>query len=57
MSEFFHISVLKNELTEGIYGKENGTYCDMTLGGGGHSHKLLSDLPNATLLENKLINN
>lgn len=41
MIEFKHVSVLKNELTEGILTDKNGIYCDMTLGGAGHTERLL----------------
>lgn len=50
MSDFFHISVLKNELTEAIIGDKNGVYCDMTLGGAGHSSRLLEMTDKAMLL-------
>lgn len=48
--EFFHISVLKDELTDGIITNKNGVYCDMTLGGAGHSMTLLEKTDNATLV-------
>ncbi|MCR5702314.1 MAG: 16S rRNA (cytosine(1402)-N(4))-methyltransferase RsmH [Lachnospiraceae bacterium] len=35
--EFSHISVLLNETIEGLNIKEDGTYVDGTLGGGGHA--------------------
>lgn len=44
--EFSHKSVLLNETIEGLNIKENGTYVDGTLGGGGHAFhvcKRLSD--------------
>ncbi|MBQ2942753.1 MAG: 16S rRNA (cytosine(1402)-N(4))-methyltransferase RsmH [Clostridia bacterium] len=50
MSEFNHVSVLKEELTDGIITDKNGIYCDMTLGGAGHSKRLLELTDNALLL-------
>ena len=50
MAEFNHISVLKEELTEGIITDKNGIYCDMTLGGAGHSGYLLEHTEKAVLL-------
>lgn len=50
MTEFEHVSVLKNELTDGIVTDKNGYYCDMTLGGAGHSERLLEITDNAHLL-------
>ena len=35
--EFLHKSVLLNECIEGLHIKEDGTYVDGTLGGGGHA--------------------
>lgn len=40
--EFLHTSVLLNETIESLNIKENGVYVDGTLGGGGHSYKILS---------------
>lgn len=40
--EFKHTSVLFSECMENINVKENGVYVDGTLGGGGHSHGILS---------------
>ncbi len=48
--EFFHISVLKDELTDGIITDKNGIYCDMTLGGAGHSKALLEKTKGAVLV-------
>ncbi len=48
--EFSHISVFKDELTDGIITDKNGTYCDMTLGGAGHSKTLLEKTDKAVLL-------
>ncbi|MDP4133664.1 MAG: 16S rRNA (cytosine(1402)-N(4))-methyltransferase RsmH [Bacillota bacterium] len=47
---FKHISVLKNELVEGIITDKSGTYCDMTLGGGGHTKRLLELAPNSKVM-------
>ena len=41
---FSHITVLLNEADEGLNIKEDGIYVDCTLGGGGHSSKILSQL-------------
>ncbi len=50
MPEFNHVSVLKEELTGGIITDRNGIYCDMTLGGAGHSKRLLELTDKAVLL-------
>lgn len=42
--EFSHISVLLNEVLEGLEIKENGIYLDGTLGGAGHSSHILERL-------------
>lgn len=41
---FNHITVLLKETVDGLHIKPNGTYVDCTLGGGGHSAYLLSQL-------------
>ncbi|MNW29413.1 Ribosomal RNA small subunit methyltransferase H [compost metagenome] len=41
---FHHITVLKQEATEGLRIKPDGIYVDCTLGGGGHSSVILSQL-------------
>lgn len=41
---FHHITVLKEEATEGLHIKPDGVYVDCTLGGGGHSSVILSKL-------------
>ncbi|MCA1293042.1 16S rRNA (cytosine(1402)-N(4))-methyltransferase RsmH [Paenibacillus sp. alder61] len=41
---FHHITVLKKEATEGLRVKPDGIYVDCTLGGGGHSSVILSQL-------------
>lgn len=43
---FSHIPVLLNECIEGLNIKGNGIYVDATLGGGGHSSKILEKLNN-----------
>ncbi|MDW3023576.1 16S rRNA (cytosine(1402)-N(4))-methyltransferase RsmH [Ligilactobacillus salivarius] len=44
MAEFKHITVLLNEVVDGLNIKPDGTYVDCTLGGGGHSGLILSKL-------------
>lgn len=41
---FEHVSVMLNEAVAGLNIKEDGIYVDCTLGGGGHSSKILSQL-------------
>ncbi|GGE41289.1 ribosomal RNA small subunit methyltransferase H [Pullulanibacillus camelliae] len=41
---FDHITVLKKEAVDGLHIKPGGTYVDCTLGGGGHSEAILSQL-------------
>ena len=41
---FKHVTVLLKETVDGLEIKPNGTYVDCTLGGGGHSAYLLSQL-------------
>lgn len=49
--EFSHVTVLLKETVEGLNLKPNGIYVDGTLGGGGHSEYLLSQLgPEGTLI-------
>ena len=38
--EFKHVTVLKNEMIDGVF-RGNGIYVDLTLGGGGHSAEIL----------------
>ena len=40
-SDFFHISVLPQEVIEGLQIKPDGHYLDVTVGGGGHSSLIL----------------
>lgn len=44
MAEFKHETVLLNEAVEKLNIKQNGIYVDCTLGGGGHSRKILGQL-------------
>lgn len=44
MTEYEHYSVLLEEAIEGLAIKPNGIYVDCTLGGGGHSLKILEKL-------------
>ena len=46
---FDHISVMLNEAVTGLNIKEDGIYVDCTLGGGGHSSKILSQLTSGHL--------
>ena len=48
--EFKHISVLLNESVDALNIKKDGVYADGTLGGGGHSEKILERLSNKGLL-------
>lgn len=41
---FEHVTVMLNEAIEGLNIKEDGIYVDCTLGGGGHSSKILEKL-------------
>ncbi|WP_068672482.1 16S rRNA (cytosine(1402)-N(4))-methyltransferase RsmH [Oceanobacillus sp. Castelsardo] len=47
---FEHYSVLRDESIKGLAIKENGTYIDCTLGGGGHSEQIASKLSEEGLL-------
>ena len=44
MNEVYHIPVLLKETVDGLDIKPNGTYIDLTFGGGGHSKEILSRL-------------
>lgn len=48
--EFNHISVLLNEVIEGLNIKEDGIYVDGTLGGAGHSLEIVKKLKNGKLI-------
>jgi len=43
-NEVYHIPVLLKEAVDGLDIKPNGTYVDLTFGGGGHSKEILSRL-------------
>lgn len=49
MSEFEHVTVLLNEAVDGLQIKEDGIYVDCTLGGAGHSKKILQKLTSGHL--------
>lgn len=50
MTEFEHVTVLLNEAVDNLKIKADGIYVDCTLGGGGHSRKILEQLgPNGHL--------
>lgn len=42
--EFHHVTVLLDETVDGLNIKPNGIYADGTMGGGGHSRKILENL-------------
>lgn len=44
MAEFKHVTVLLNEAVKNLKVKPDGVYVDCTLGGGGHTRKILSQL-------------
>ena len=46
----YHISVMLNECIEGLNIDPNGTYVDVTFGGGGHSKEILKKLDNGKLI-------
>ena len=48
--EFKHVSVLLDEATKGLNIQKDGIYVDGTMGGGGHSEKILSYLSDDGLL-------
>ena len=48
--EFKHISVLLDEATDALNIKKDGIYVDGTMGGGGHSLKIVSQLSENGLL-------
>lgn len=55
MSELKHISVLLNECMNGLAPKNNGIYFDGTLGGGGHTSKILElSSPNGKVIATDL---
>ncbi len=52
--EYKHIPVLLDETIEGLQIKPDGIYLDGTLGGGGHSEKILEKLQSGRLIANDL---
>ena len=48
--EFHHVSVLLNEVLEGLNIKEDGVYVDGTLGGAGHSLEIVKRLKSGILV-------
>lgn len=50
MSEFSHVPVLLEEVIKGLNVREDGTYFDGTLGGGGHSEEILKRLTTGKLV-------
>lgn len=49
MTEFKHVTVLLHEAVKGLAVKPDGIYVDATLGGGGHSSLIASQLDNGRL--------
>lgn len=55
MAELKHVSVMLSECIEGLKLKDGGIYFDGTLGGGGHSYKILEgSSPNGRLIATDL---
>ncbi len=50
MEQEYHIPVLLKESVDGLAIKSNGTYVDLTFGGGGHSWEILSRLDKGKLI-------
>ena len=48
--EFSHITVLLKETVDGAFTKKDGTYLDLTTGGGGHSYELAKRLVGGRLI-------
>ena len=48
--DFSHYSVMLDECIDGLNIKEDGIYCDLTLGGGGHSEKIAQKLKDGRLI-------
>lgn len=49
MAEFKHVTVLLNEAVAGLNVQPTGTYVDATLGGGGHTSKIVNQLTSGHL--------
>ncbi|MCD8373280.1 MAG: 16S rRNA (cytosine(1402)-N(4))-methyltransferase RsmH [Clostridia bacterium] len=54
MSEFSHLSVMPEECINGLQIKSGGVYFDGTLGGGGHSYRILDAAPDTKLIATDL---
>ena len=50
MEEFVHISVLLDEVIEGLRIRPDGIYVDGTLGGAGHSSEIVKRLTTGRLI-------
>lgn len=50
MTEFKHIPVMPDECIEGLHIRPDGIYLDGTLGGGGHSERIVSRLDGGKLI-------
>ena len=48
--EFKHIPIMLKECIDGLNIKENGIYVDCTMGGAGHSSKIIENLKSGTLI-------
>ena len=48
--EFKHKSIMLQEVLEGLSIKDDGTYVDGTVGGGGHSYYICKRLKNGKLI-------
>ena len=53
MNEIYHIPAMLKETIESLAIKPEGTYVDVTFGGGGHSRAILREMHNAQLTINK----
>ena len=52
--EFKHIPVLLNETINGLNINPNGIYVDGTIGGAGHSKKIIKELSSTSSIKSKL---